>query len=95
MQDWKRNVPVVFLRDISLLLELEGFVDDHLLTLSSSVRLRPSSFSRIVLSLKVPVALRPAESEDLGVVSDELDPVSRVNTTRAVPALLNTHPEFF
>lgn len=59
------QLAVVSLRDVSLLLEVKGLVDNHLLALCGAVRLRPGGLARIVLRLEMSVTLRSAESEDL------------------------------
>lgn len=55
--------------------------------------LGPSDLLRISLQFEVVVALRAAESEHLGIVSDECNAMTGVYVSPAEVALLKTHPK--
>lgn len=85
------KIPIVLGRRQTLLLEIEGTVDRHFLTMSASVSLGPLQSPRIVLHLEMLVTLRPAESESLAVVTHEHDAMPRVNAAGTEPTFFNSH----
>jgi hypothetical protein len=68
--------------------------NDHLFPICSPKRLGPPNFSRISLHLEVFVTFRSAESETLGVISDEHGTMSWVDVDGAEIALFDTHIEW-
>lgn len=81
------KVSVVSFWPVSLPLKLKRSILCHILSMQSSVGLGPFHLARIPLHLKVLVTLGSTESKYLCIIAHKLDPMTRVYSRGAEPAL--------